>query len=168
MAIVKANFYTQSLNQFAPHRLRGEYLDWGLNAEVIEVMIDESQDAQTPIYPGDALTIVSTSTGKLKVKSAGAADTIFGFALYNPKYSTWKAGDILSCLRDGGVIMAVTEAAVNAGATVSYAAADGSVATAAAGSKPVGIAMAAVAAKQGGTLIPVLVQKPALAAPAAA
>lgn len=166
MAIDKTNFYTQNLNQFAPHRLRGEYLDWGLNAEVIEVMIDASQ--ATPIYPGDALTIVGTSTGKLKVKAAGAADTIFGFALFNPKYSTWKAGDILSCLRDGGVIMCVTEAAVVAGATVAYSAADGSVATAAAGSKPCGIAMAAVAATVGGVMIPVLVQKPALAAPAAA
>lgn len=160
MAITKANFYTQSLNQFAPHRLRGEYLDWGLNAEVIEVMIDATQEA--PIYPGDALTIVSTSTGKLKVKAAGAEDTIFGFALYNPKYATWKAGDILSCLRDGGVIMAVTEATVAAGAVVAYAAADGSVATATSGTKPVGIAMAAVTETEGGTLIPVLVQKPAL------
>lgn len=166
MAIVKANFYTQSLNQFAPHRLRGEYLDWGLNAEVIEVMIDASQ-GDTPVYPGDALTIVATSTGKLKVKTAGAADTIFGFALYNPKYMTWKPGDILSCLRDGGVIMAVTEAAVAAGATVAYAAVDGSVATVAAGQAPVGIALTTVAATEGGTLIPVLVQKPALVAPAA-
>lgn len=160
MAIVKANFYAQSLNQFAPHRLRGEYLDWGLNAEVIEVMIDESQ--ATPIYPGDALTIVATSTGKLKVKAAAAGDVIFGFALFNPKYMTWKAGDILSCLRDGGVIMAVTEAAVAAGAAVSYDATDGSVATVAGGAAACGIAMAAVAATEGGTLIPVLVQKPAL------
>lgn len=163
MAIVKTNFYTQSLNQFAPHRLRGEYLDWGLNAEVIEVMIDASQ-GDTPIYPGDALTIVATSTGKLKVKAAAAGDTVFGFALYNPKYMSWKPGDILSCLRDGGVIMAVTEAAIAAGATVSYSAADGSVATAAAGDAPCGIAMAAVAATVGGILVPVLVQKPALAA----
>lgn len=137
-----------------------------MDAEVIEVMIDDSQ--ATDIYPGDALTIVSTSTGKLKVKAAGAADKIFGFALYNPKYMSWKAGQIVSCLRDGGVIMCVTEAAVVAGATVAYAAADGSVATVAAGGSPIGIAMAAVAATQGGTLIPVLVQKPALTAPAAA
>ena len=165
MAIEKTNFYTQNLNQFAPHRLRGEYLDWGLNAEVIEVMIDASQE--DPIYPGDALTIVATSTGKLKVKAAAAGDVIFGFALFNPKYSTWKAGDILSCLRDGGVIMCVTEAEVAAGAAVAYAAADGSVATASAGSTPCGIALAAVAATEGGVMIPVLVQKPALAAPAA-
>lgn len=159
MAIVKANFYTQSLNQFAPHRLRGEYLDWGLNAEVIEVMIDESQ--ATPVYPGDALTIVATSTGKLKVKAAAAGETVFGFALYNPKHMTWKAGDILSCLRDGGVIMAVTEAAIQAGVAVKYDPTDGSVGVANAGEGN-GIAMAAVAATAGGTLIPVLVQKPAL------
>lgn len=166
MAIDKTNFYTQDLNQFAPHRLRGEYLDWGLNAEVIEVMVDASQGA-TPIFPGDAVTIVATSKGKLKVKAAGADDTIFGFALFNPKFSSWKPGEIFSCLRDGGVISMVTEAAVSAGATVAYAVADGSVATVAKGGSPIGIAMAAVAATEGGTLIPVLVQKPALVAPAA-
>lgn len=162
MAIVKTNFYTQDLNQFAPHRLRGEYLDWGLNAEVIEVMIDESQ--ADPIYAGDALAIVATSTGKLKVKAAAAGDTIFGFALFNPKYASWKAGQILSCLRDGGVISMVTAAAVEAGAVVAYAVADGSVVTTAAGDAPIGIALANVAETEGGTLIPVLVQKPALTA----
>lgn len=166
MAIVKTNFYTQDLNQFAPHRLRGEYLDWGLNAEVIEVEIDASQGA-TPVYAGDALTIVATSKGKLKVKAAGAADPVFGFALFNPKHTSFKAGDILSCLRDGGVISMVTEATVAAGATVAYNATDGSIATVAKGGSPIGIALAAVAAKEGGTLIPVLVQKPALVAPAA-
>jgi len=159
MAIEKTNFYTQNLNQFAPHRLRGEYLDWGLNAEVIEVMIDKSQ--ADPIYPGDALAIVPTSTGKLKVKAAAAGDTIFGFALFNPKYATWKAGDILSCLRDGGVISEVTEAAIAAGAAVKYDPTDGSIVAAAAGEGN-GIAMANVAATAGGTLIPVLIQKPAL------
>lgn len=166
MAIVKTNFYTQDLNQFAPHRMRGEYLDWGLNAEVIEVEIDASQGA-TPVYAGDALTIVATSKGKLKVKAAGAADTVFGFALFNPKHASFHAGDILSCLRDGGVISMVTEAAVAAGATVAYDATDGSIATVAKGGAPIGIALAAVAATAGGTLIPVLVQKPALVAPAA-
>lgn len=166
MAIVKTNFYTQDLNQFAPHRLRGEYLDWGLNAEVIEVKIDASQ-GDTPVYAGDALTIVATSTGKLKVKAAGAGDPIFGFALFNPKHTSYKPGDIVSCLCDGGVVSMVTEATVKAGATVAYAAADGSVATVAQGGSPIGIAMAAVTATEGGTLIPVLVQKPALVAPAA-
>lgn len=166
MAIVKTNFYTQDLNQFAPHRVRGEYLDWGLNAEVIEVMVDESQDS--PIFPGDAVKIVATSTGKVKVAAAAAGDVIFGFALFNPKHASFSAGQIFSCLRDGGVTSMVTEAAVSAGAAVSYAAADGSVAPAAAGTTPCGIALAAVAATVGGVIVPVLVQKPALVAPAAA
>lgn len=156
MAIEKTNFYTQDLNQFAPHRLRGEYLDWGLNAEVIEVKIDESQ--ADPIFPGDAVAIVATSTGKLKVKAAAAGDTVFGFALYNPKYATWKKGDIISVLRDGGVIAAVTEAAINAGDYVKYSAADGSVVKGSADDNN-GIAMAAVTATEGGVLIPVLIEK---------
>lgn len=164
MAIDKTTFYTQDLNQFAPHRMRGEYLDWGLNAEVIEVEIDKSQ--VEPIYPGDALTIVPTSTGKPKVKAAATGDTIFGFALFNPKFHTWKAGDILSCLRDGGTISAVTELAIPAGTPVYYTPADGSITNVAAGN-PIGIMWSATTAKEGGALCAILVQKPALVAPAA-
>ena len=39
MAIVKTDFYAQSLNQFMPDRVRGELLDWGLNAWVLDVVI---------------------------------------------------------------------------------------------------------------------------------
>ena len=82
MAIVKANFYKQSLNQFAPNRVRGEYLDWGLSAEVIEVQIDVSQT--DPLYAGDPVKILATSKGKLKVVAGDATDKFVGYIIYNP------------------------------------------------------------------------------------
>jgi len=153
MAIDKTKFYAQTLNQFAPHRLRGEYLDWGLNAQVMEVKIDDS--VATLVYPGDALKIVSTSTGKLKVAPVAASDAAYGYAIYNAKREAYKAGDIISILRAGGVMSQVTEEAIEAGDTVYFNVADGSI-TKTAGTNPLaGIALAAVAATAGGTMIPV-------------
>lgn len=161
MAIVKTDFYTQELNQFKPHRLRGEYCDWGLNAQVMEVEIDASQ--VEPIYAGDKVTIVTTSTGKLKVKAAGAADAGYGYVLWNPKHASFKAGDIVSVLRDGGCIYEVTDEAINAGDVVYYDATDGGVTKSATG-KPMGIALNTIAtAVEAGTLIVVEVVKEPLA-----
>lgn len=161
MAIVKTNFYAQSLNQFAPNRLRGEYLDWGLNAQVMEVEIDASS---APIYAGDKVTIVATSKGKLKVKAAAGADKAYGYALYNSKHSVFNPGDIISVLRDGGVISAVTDEEISAGDVVYYDPADGGVTkTKGTLSGPMGIALAAVAAAENGVLIPVEVVKEPLA-----
>jgi hypothetical protein len=160
MAIVKTDFYAQELNQFAPKRLRGEYLDWGLNAMVDEVEIDASQAAA--IYAGDAVAIVPTSTGKTKVKAAADGDYIYGFVIYNPKKIEWKAGDKIAVLRDGGRLMCVTEGTIAAGAKVYYNEEDGSVTTTANGS-PIGIARSAVTAKSGGALIEVEIMKAPLA-----
>lgn len=160
MAIVKSDFYAQGLNQFAPKRLRGEYLDWGLNAMVVEVEIDASQ--ATSVFAGDKVAIVPTSTGKLKVKAAAGGDKCYGFVLYNPKKIEWKAGDKVSVLRDGGVILGVTEDTVQAGEVVYYNPADGSITTNAT-DEPIGLAVAAVPATVGGTLIPVEIVKAPLA-----
>lgn len=156
MAIVKADFYKQSLNQFAPNRVRGEYLDWGLNAEVIEAQIDVSQE--TPLYSGDPVKILSTSKGKLKVVAGSASDKFVGYIIYNPKHETFKAGDIVSVLLRGGVMSFVTEEAIDAGAIVYYAE-DGSVtATAPSGAASrVGVAFEATSATEGGVLMPVYV-----------
>ena len=156
MAIVKKDFYAQDLNQFAPKRLRGEYLDWGLNAMVVEVEIDASQ--ADPVYAGDKVAIVATSTGKLKVKAAAAGDKGYGFVLYNPKKIEWKAGDKVSVLRDGGVILGVTEDAIQAGEAVYYKAEDGSITNTVNG-EAVGLAVAAVPATVGGILVPVEIVK---------
>jgi len=156
MAIVKANFYKHELNQFLPNRVRGEYLDWGLNAMVMEVQIDVTETGT--LYAGDPVKIVSTSKGKLKVVAAGA-DAAFGYILFNPKHETAKAGDIVSVLCKDGVISEVTEEAISAGASVYYVAADGSVsATGTQGQEPMGIALEATSATTGGALVAVLVK----------
>lgn len=157
MAITKANFYTHDLNQFLPNRVRGEYLDWGLNAMVMEVQIDASETGT--LYAGDPVAIVATSTGKLKVAGAVYTDTVFGYILYNPKHETAKAGDIVSVLCKDGVISEVTEEALDAGDPVYYVDTDGSVsATGESGQEPMGIALEATAATSGGRLVAVLVK----------
>jgi len=156
MAIVKTDFYTQDLNQFAPKRLRGELMDWGLNAEVMEVQVDVSETGT--VYAGDKVMIVGTSSGKLKVALAGDGDAGYGYAIYNPKKGSWKAGDKLSILRDGGVLNCVTEDAISAGAVVYYDPTDGSVTTTETDAV-IGIALAAVSATTGGILIPVEIVK---------
>ena len=157
MAIVKANFYKQSLNQFMPNRVRGEYLDWGLSAEVIEGQIAATQE--TPIYPGDAVKIVATSKGKIKVVAADATDKFVGYVIYNPKHETFKAGDIVSVMLRGGVMNCVTEEAIDAGTVVYFDATDGSItATPPANAKSrVGVTFEATSAVEGGAFVPVYV-----------
>ena len=160
MAIIRADFYKQDLNQFAPHRLRGELLDWGLDAQVMEVQIDGSELGT--VYAGDKLTIKDTSKGKLKVVLAGPDDRGYGYAIYNPKKGKWKAGDKLSILRDSGVMSQVTEDAVSAGEFLYFNPVDGS-ATTTVTDAPMGVALASVPATAGGTLIPVEIVKEPLA-----
>lgn len=156
MAITKANFYKQNLNQFMPNRLRGELLDWGLSGEVVEAQIDVSQD--TPLYAGDPVKIVATSKGKLKVVAGASTDKFVGYIIFNPKHETFKAGDIVSVLLRGAVMSFVTEEAIDAGAIVFYKDADGSVTTTQGGAASrIGVAFEATAATEGGVLIPVYV-----------
>lgn len=157
MAIVKANFYKHSLNQFVPNRVRGEYLDWGLNALVMEAKIDESQ--ATPLYAGDPVKIAATSTGKLKVVAADATDKFVGFILYNPKHETAQAGDIVSVIIKDGVISCVTEEAIDAGTIVYYDATDGSVTATppASAQSRVGVTLEKTSAVEGGALVAVLI-----------
>lgn len=155
MAIVKTNFYSQELNQFAPKRVRGELLDWGLNSLQLEVAIDASQtDA---LYAGDAVKIAPTSTGKLKVVAAAGTDAIKGIILFNAKKEKAEAGDMITIAMRDAVVNCVTEDAINAGEEVFYKEADGSVTrTKASGAIRLGIAMAKVPATSGGIFIPVL------------
>lgn len=155
MAIVKTNFYSQELNQFAPKRIRGELLDWGLNAWVLDVQIDASEAGT--LYAGDIVKVKSTSTGKVKVVAGASTDRCVGYIIFNPKKESFKAGDMVSILLRGGVMECVTEEAIDAGDIVAYKDADGSVTTTiGAGVQRMGFAMAATSAVSGGTLIPVL------------
>ena len=156
MAIVKTNFYTQSLNQFRPERLRGELLDWGLNAWVLDVVIDASETGT--LYAGDIVKVCPTSTGKLKVVAGASTDRAVGYIIFNAKKESFKAGDHCSILLRGGVIECITEEALDAGEIVAYKDADGSVtATIGAGVQRMGMAMEATSAVEGGVRVPVLV-----------
>ena len=156
MAIVKTNFYTQSLNQFRPERLRGELLDWGLNAWVLDVVIDASEAGT--LYAGDIVKICPTSTGKVKVVAGASTDKAVGYIIFNAKKESFKAGDHVSILLRGGVIECITEEALDAGDIVAYKDADGSVtATIGAGVQRMGMAMEATSATEGGVRVPVLV-----------
>lgn len=156
MAIVKTDFYTQSLNQFRPERLRGELLDWGLNAWVLDVVIDASETGT--LYAGDLVKVCPTSTGKLKVVAGESTDRAVGYIIFNAKKESFKAGDHCSILLRGGVIECITEEALEAGDIVAYKDADGSVtATIGAGVQRMGMAMEATSATSGGVRVPVLV-----------
>ena len=125
MSITKTNFYSHDLNAFTPNRVRGELMDWGLNAMQMEVEIDSTVSGS--VYAGDAVKIVSTSTGKLKVVPITQADAAFGFVLFNPKKSAYVAGDICTILVKDGVLNCVTEDAIDAGVSVYFKVADGSI-----------------------------------------
>ena len=156
MAIVKTDFYAQKLNQFRPERLRGELLDWGLNAWVLDVQIDASEAGT--LYAGDLVKICPTSTGKVKVVAGESTDRAVGYIIFNAKKESFKAGDHCSILLRGGVIECVTEEELEAGAIVAYKDADGSVTgTIGAGVQRMGMTMAATAAVEGGVRVPVLV-----------
>lgn len=160
MAFDKTTFYAHSLNQFAPNRIRGEYLDWGLNAQVMEVEIDSTQ--ATALYAGDPVSIVTTSTGKIKVVAATASTRVYGYILYNPKHETYKAGDIVSILCDGGCIMEATTEAINAGAVVYMKPATGEITTTSSSNIKMGIALQKSSASTNGSLIAVEVIRAAI------
>lgn len=160
MAFVKANFFQHSLNQFAPNRVRGDYKDWGLNAQVLEVQIDSTQ--ATALLPGDPVSIVATSTGKLKVVAATASTPVLGYIIFNPKHKEYVAGDICSVLCDGGVMYCGTTETINAGATVYYKVADGSVTTTSTNNIKMGVMFEKSTSSTDGTLVAVEIRRPAI------
>lgn len=156
MSITKTNFYSQELNAFTPSRVRGELLDWGLSSLQMEVEIDSTVTGS--LYAGDAVKIVSTSTGKLKVVPITQADAAFGFILFNPKKSAFVAGDIVTILIKDGILNCVTEDAINAGVVVYFDVADGSVtSTQPTNAVAIGKTMEKVAATAGGAFVKVLI-----------
>lgn len=160
MAITKTDFFLQDLNQTAPKRLRGELADWGLSAEMIEVEVASTVTSAAPLYAGDKVKLLATSTGKPKVVAADATDTGFGFVIYNSRKEKYVGGDRITIVRDGGVMHMVTDEAISAGAGVYYDPTDGGCTlTSTNMGAPIGIAMAATSAVTAGSLFPVLVHK---------
>lgn len=161
MAIVKTNFLSAELNQFAISTVRGALCDWGLNAQVMEVMIDEESVAT--IYPGDAVKIVSSPKGIIKVDAAEDDDAIYGFMIWDVKSTKGTAGKRIRILRDGGIMQMITDEAITAGTPVYFDSADGGV-TATQGSlgDACGLVVEDVAANTNGSLVRVEVVKQAL------
>ena len=156
MSITKTNFYSQELNALVPHRVRGELLDWGLSSLQMEVEIDSTVVGS--VYAGDAVKIVSTSTGKLKVVPITQADAAFGFVLFNPKKNAYVAGDIVTILLKDGILNCVTEDAINAGVTVYFNVSDGSVtSTQPTNAIAIGKTVEKVSAVSGGGFVKVLI-----------
>ena len=156
MSITKTNFYSHELNAFTPNRVRGELMDWGLNAMQMEVEINSTVTGS--VYAGDAVKIVSTSTGKLKVVPITQADAAFGFVLFNSKKTAYVAGDNCTFLVKYGVLNFVTEDAINAGVVVYFDVSDGSVtSTQPTNAIAIGKTMEKVSAVSGGGFVKVLI-----------
>lgn len=162
MAIIKDNFLTAGLNQFAMTSVRGMLSDWGLNAQVMEVEI--SDEVQSPVLPGDAVKLVSSPKGIPTVDLAAGTDAIYGMVIWNTKSTTGLAGKRVVVLRDGGVMMMITDETITAGTPVYYDAADGGVtATNPGAATPIGIALEDTEANANGVLFRVEVVKQPLA-----
>ena len=161
MAVNKADFLKFDLNQFAPNETRGLYTSWGLSAQTVECELDSTQ--ADPIYPGDAVSIVGTSTGKLKVVAATATTPIYGFVVWTADFTKHvKDGEAryVTVLRDGGVMKMIADEALNAGATLYYDPADGTVTGTKTGLAPIGICLRKVEVNANGQLVEVEVVKP--------
>lgn len=145
----------QSLNQFKQTAERGQIALLTANSPVISAVVD-STEAGT-LKAGDAVKLVSTSTGIPHVVKVGVSDTtITGCVVFNPvKNDGIAAGDMVEIAITGAFMYMVASAAIVAGAAVDYAYATGKVATANSG-LACGVALDAAAAD--GDLIRVAVK----------
>ena len=145
----------QALNQFQQTAERGQIALLTANSPVISAVVD-STEAGT-LKAGDAVKLVSTSTGIPHVVKVGVSDTtITGCVVFNPvKNDGIAAGDMVEIAITGAFMYMVASAAIVAGAAVDYAYATGKVATANSG-LACGVALDAAAAD--GDLIRVAVK----------
>jgi len=145
----------QQLNQFKQTAERGQIALLTANSPVISAVVD-STEAGT-LKSGDAVKLVSTSTGIPHVVKVGVSDTtITGCVVFNPvKNDGIVAGDMVEIAITGAFMYMVASAAIVAGAAVDYAYATGKVATANSG-LACGVALDAAAAD--GDLIRVAVK----------
>lgn len=162
MAIVKTNFLSAEMNQFAISTVRGQLADWGLNAQIMEVRI--SEDSVAEIYPGDPVKLVSSPKGVITVEAAAKGDEVYGFMVWDTKRTKATAGQYIRVLRDGGVMQMITDEALTAGDVVYIDETDGGVSKVATGlGSPIGLALEDTAAAADGVLVRVEVMKQPLA-----
>lgn len=136
----------QALNQFQQAAERGQIALLTANSPVISAVVD-SNEAGT-LKAGDAVKLVSTSTGIPHVALLGAGDTSVvpvGFVVFNPVTNAGiAAGQAVEIAITGAFMYMTASAAIEAGAEVSYAYSTGKIATA--NSTPVcGVALDAAA-----------------------
>ena len=145
----------QNLNQFQQTAERGQIALLTANSPVISAVVD-STEAGT-LKAGDAVKLVSTSTGIPHVVKVGNSDTsLLGFVVFNPvKNDNIVKGDTIEIAITGAFMYMVASAAIYAGVAVDYAYATGKVATANSGLE-CGVALDAAAAD--GDLIRVAVK----------
>jgi predicted RecA/RadA family phage recombinase len=162
MAIVKTNFLSAELNQFAISTVRGQLADWGLNAQIMEVRIDDEEAGS--IYAGDPVKLVSSPKGVITVKAAAKGDAVYGFMIWDTKRTKATAGQYIRVLRDGGVMQMITDEAITAGTAVYIDETDGGVSATGTGlGDPIGLAVEDSAANADGSLIRIEVVKQPLA-----
>ena len=145
----------QNLNQFQQTAERGQIALLTANSPVISAVVD-STEAGT-LKAGDAVKLVSTSTGIPHVVKVGNSDTsLLGFVVFNPvKNDNIVKGDRIEIAITGAFMYMVASASIYAGVAVDYAYATGKVATANSGLE-CGVALDAAAAD--GDLIRVAVK----------
>lgn len=145
----------QNLNQFQQTAERGQIALLTANSPVISAVVDSTETGT--LKAGDAVKLVSTSTGIPHVVKCGNSDTtITGFVVFNPvKNDGIKAGDSVEIAITGAFIYQVASAALYAGAALDYDYSTGKVATANSG-LACGVALDAAAAD--GDLIRVAVK----------
>lgn len=145
----------QNLNQFKQTAERGQIALLTANSPVISAVVDSTETGT--LKAGDAVKLVSTSTGIPHVVKVGVSDTtITGCVVFNPvKNDSIVAGDMVEIAITGAFMYMVASASIVAGAAVDYAYATGKVATANSG-LACGVALDAAAAD--GDLIRVAVK----------
>ena len=145
----------QNLNQFQQTAERGQIALLTANSPVISAIVDSSEAGT--LKAGDAVKLVSTSTGIPHVVKVGNSDTSFhGFVVFNPvKNEGIVAHDRVEIAITGAFMYMVASAAIYAGVAVDYAYATGKVATANSGLE-CGVALDAASAD--GDLIRVAVK----------
>ena len=145
----------QNLNQFQQTAERGQIALLTANSPVISAIVDSSEAGT--LKAGDAVKLVSTSTGIPHVVKVGNSDTsLLGFVVFNPvKNEGIVAHDRVEIAITGAFMYMVASAAIYAGVAVDYAYATGKVATANSGLE-CGVALDAASAD--GDLIRVAVK----------
>ena len=107
------NIFSYQMNSFAPtSEIKGR-LDLDVNLNNFAGIVDESQD--TPLLPGDPVSIVGTSSGLPHYAKAAAGGVVFGYVKWSAKQSNYPAGSMVEVASGGDVMYMEAGAQTNAG-----------------------------------------------------